>query len=64
LCGDGAHKASALTDIPVIEVLANAKSMVNLSNMAFQNKQFVDLVSYEPNYLKQASITVAKKKTS
>lgn len=64
LCGDGALKASSLTNIPVIEVLANAKSMVPLSNLAFQNQQFVDLVSYEPNYLKQASITVAKKKTS
>jgi tRNA threonylcarbamoyladenosine biosynthesis protein TsaB len=64
LCGDGAQKASTLTDIPVVEVLANAKSMVPLSNLAFQNNQFVDLVSYEPNYLKQASITVAKKKTS
>jgi tRNA threonylcarbamoyladenosine biosynthesis protein TsaB len=64
LCGDGALKASALTNIPVIEALANAKSMVPLSNLAFQNQQFVDLVSYEPNYLKQASITVAKKKAS
>ena len=64
LCGDGAQKASTLTEIPVVEVLANAKSMAPLSNLAFQNKQFVDLVSYEPNYLKQASITVAKKKTS
>lgn len=64
LCGDGAIKASALTDIPIIEVLANAKSMIPLSNLAFRNKQFVDIVSYEPNYLKQASITVAKKRTN
>jgi tRNA threonylcarbamoyladenosine biosynthesis protein TsaB len=57
ICGDGAGKAQAILKLDLVPVHANASSMCQLALQAYANKEFADLVSFEPFYLKQANIT-------
>jgi tRNA threonylcarbamoyladenosine biosynthesis protein TsaB len=57
ICGDGADKAQEVLKLKLIHVHLNASSMCPLALQAYLDKQFADLMAFEPFYLKQANIT-------
>jgi tRNA threonylcarbamoyladenosine biosynthesis protein TsaB len=65
--GNGASKCRELIEknantIYVDNVIASAKSMIALSELAFENKQFEDVAYFEPFYLKD--FVAGKKKNA
>ena len=63
ICGDAASKAA--THLPFDtnqNVLQHAKHLLPLSLQYFGRGQFVDIVDFEPDYLKFANITASKKR--
>ncbi len=66
LFGTGAEKCRGIIDHPNIcfldDVGSSAKGMVELSEMAFNKKQFEDIAYFEPFYLKDFIATIPKNK--
>lgn len=63
ICGDAAIKAT--THLPFDanqNVLQHAKHLLPLSLRYFERGQFVNIVDFEPDYLKFANITASKKR--
>jgi len=65
LCGSGAEKSKTLyhdKHFVFIETIFSSKHLVGLGLQAFQQKEFVELDSHTPFYLKPPNITMPKKK--
>lgn len=60
ICGDGGEKASQFLGISFLPIAPRSAYLCPLAAEAWQSKDFADIVSYEPYYLKQANITVGK----
>lgn len=60
ICGDGGEKAAKYLGLPFLSLAPSSAYLCPLATAAWHQKDFVDAVSYEPFYLKQANITVAK----
>lgn len=62
--GDAVDKAESIIDNRSIiyrKIIPDASQMASLASKAFFNKDYVDLGSYTPYYLKPPNITVSKK---
>ena len=63
--GNGAEKCKKAIISPnaqfLDDIICSAKNMVELSYLAYQNKQFEDVAYFEPFYLKDFIATVPKK---
>lgn len=62
--GDAVDKAESIIDNRSIifrKIIPDASQMASLATKAFINKDYVDLSSYTPYYLKPPNITVSKK---
>jgi len=66
LCGSGVEKSKTLykenAHFVFMEAIFSSKHLVNLGLKSFQKKEFVDLASHTPFYLKPPNITMPKKK--
>jgi tRNA threonylcarbamoyladenosine biosynthesis protein TsaB len=63
ICGDGAKKSVEVLRLPISDVLPDASNLCHLADESFKKNEFVDVLNYEPFYLKSANIT-SKKKSS
>lgn len=62
--GNGAEKCRAFfsaAQSQILEIKCAARHLIPFAEAAFQEKNFEDLASFSPNYLKRPNITVAKK---
>jgi tRNA threonylcarbamoyladenosine biosynthesis protein TsaB len=66
LIGTGAAKCRGIIDHPNIKFLddveSSAKSMIELSDRAFNGQQFEDVAYFEPFYLKDFIATIPRNK--
>lgn len=60
ICGDGGEKASHFLGISYLPIAPSSAYLCPLAAEAWEQKDFADIISYEPYYLKQANITVGK----
>ena len=63
ICGDAAVKAQTLLPFDAnTNIKQHARYLLPLSKLYFERSQFVDLTTFEPDYLKFANITASKKR--
>ena len=63
ICGDAANKASIHLPFDTNEhIVQDAKHLLSLSLEYYERSQFVNIIDFEPDYLKFANITASKKR--
>ena len=62
LCGDGAAKAHEVIGGELIDVMPSAGAVGELAYRKYKEQAFEDVAYFEPFYLKEATVTVSKRK--